>query len=40
MVEVVGGQDELEKSIEFVMWAAILDFLIADQTPEIRNVNI
>jgi hypothetical protein len=37
MVSVVGGQDELEKSIEFVMWAAMLEFLIADQTPEIRN---
>ena len=39
MVESVGGQDELEKSIEFVMWAAMLEFLIADQTPEIRNTN-
>lgn len=39
MVSVVGGQDELEKSIEFVMWAAMLEFLIADQTPEIRNVD-
>ena len=39
MVAVVGGQDELEKSIEFVMWAAMLEFLIADQTPEVRNVN-
>ena len=39
MVSVVGGQDELEKSIEFVMWAAMLEFLISDQTPEIRNTN-
>ena len=39
MVESVGGQDELEKSIEFVMWAAMLEFLIADQTPGIRNTN-
>jgi len=38
MVSEVGGQEELEKSIEFVMWAAMLEFLIADQTPEIRNV--
>jgi len=40
MVEVVGGQEELEKSIEFVMWAAMLEFIIADQTPEIRNVDV
>jgi len=40
MVEMVGGQDELEGSIEFVMWAAMLEFMIADQTPEIRNVNV
>ncbi len=39
MVESVGGQGELEKSIEFVMWAAMLEFLIADQTPGIRNTN-
>ena len=38
MVEVVGGVDELQKSIQFVMWAAMLEFIIADQTPEIRNV--
>jgi hypothetical protein len=40
MVTEVGGQEELEKSIEFVMWAAMLEFLIADQTPEIRNVGV
>jgi hypothetical protein len=40
MVSEVGGQEELEKSIEFVMWAAMLEFLLADQTPEVRNVNI
>lgn len=40
MVSEVGGQEELEKSIEFVMWAAMLEFIIADQTPEIRNLNI
>ena len=39
MVSEVGGQEELEKSIEFVMWAAMLEFIIADQTPEIRNLN-
>ncbi|DAC16197.1 MAG TPA: hypothetical protein HA276_06300, partial [Candidatus Poseidoniaceae archaeon] len=38
MMDVVGGQDKLEESIEFVMWAAMLEFLFADQTPEIRNV--
>ena len=31
--------DELKKSMEFVMWAAMLEFMIADQTPEIRNVD-
>ena len=39
MVAEVGGQEELEKSIEFVMWAAMLEFIIADQSPEIRNLN-
>ncbi len=39
MVAVVGGQENLEKSIEFVMWAAFLEFVFADQTPEIRNLN-
>ena len=39
MISEVGGQEELEKSIEFVMWAAMLEFMIADQTPEVRNVN-
>ena len=38
MVEMTGGQAELEKAIEFVMWAAMLEFLIADQTPEVRNI--
>jgi hypothetical protein len=39
MVAVVGGQENLEESIEFVLWAAMLEFLYADQTPEVRNVN-
>jgi hypothetical protein len=39
MVAEVGGQQELEESMEFVMWAAMLEFIIADQTPEIRNLN-
>lgn len=38
MISSVGGQEELEKSIQFVMWAAMLEFMIADQTPEIRNL--
>ena len=38
MVEMVGGQEQLEGSIEFVMWAAMLEFLFADQTPEVRNI--
>ena len=38
MVAEVGGQQELEKSMEFVMWTAMLEFLLADQTPEVRNV--
>ena len=37
MVAEVGGQEELEKSMEFVMWAAMLEFIIADKTDEIRN---
>ncbi|MDC0341386.1 M28 family metallopeptidase [Candidatus Poseidoniaceae archaeon] len=40
MVAEVGGQQELEQSMEFVMWAAMLEFLLADQTPEIRNVDL
>lgn len=40
MVAEVGGQQELEQSMEFVMWAAMLEFLLADQTPEVRNVNL
>ena len=39
MVEVVGGQEELENSLEFVMWAALLEFILADATPEVRNIN-
>ena len=39
MVAEVGGQQKLEESMEFVMWAAMLEFIIADQTPEIRNLN-
>ena len=38
MITEVGGEDELKKSIEFVMWAAMLEFIIADQTPEVRNL--
>ena len=38
MIEMVGGVEELEKSMEFVMWAAMLEFMIADQTPEVRNI--
>lgn len=38
MADVVGGVDELQKSIQFVMWAAMLEFMIADQTPGITNV--
>jgi len=38
MISSVGGQAELEKSIQFVMWAAMLEFIVADQTPEIRNL--
>ncbi len=40
MVAEVGGQQELEQSMEFVMWAALLEFVLADQTREIRNVNL
>ena len=40
MIAEVGGQEELEKSIQFVMWAALIEFMIADQTPEVRNVNV
>jgi len=38
MVAVVGGQENLENSMEFVMWAAFIELLIADGTPEVRNV--
>jgi len=34
----VGGEEELKKSIQFVMWAAMLEFIIADQTPDVRNI--
>ena len=39
MASVVGGQEELEKSMEFVLWAAFLEFVIADQNPNVRNLN-
>ena len=39
MVSVVGGQEELENSMEFVLWAAFLEFVIADQNPNVRNLN-
>ncbi len=38
MITSVGGEAELQKSIQFVMWAAMLEFMIADQTPEVRNL--
>ena len=38
LISEVGGEEELKKSIQFVMWAALLEFMIADQTPEIRNI--
>jgi len=38
MISVVGGEEELKKSIQFVMWAAMLEFIIADQTPDVRNI--
>ena len=38
MITSVGGEAELEKSIQFVMWAAMLEFMFADQTPEVRNL--
>ena len=34
MVSEVGGQENLEESIQFVMWAAFLEFILADQDPE------
>ena len=40
MVAVVGGRENLEESIEFVLWAAFLEFMLADQTPEIRNISL
>jgi len=40
MVSVVGGQTELEASIEFVMWAAMLEFIVADQSPNVRNMDM
>ena len=37
MVSEVGGQENLEESIQFVMWAAFLEFILADQDPGVRN---
>jgi hypothetical protein len=34
-----GGEEELQGAIEFVMWAAMLEFIIADQTDAVRNVD-
>lgn len=39
MVEMTGGEEELQGAIEFVMWAAMLEFIIADQTDAVRNVD-
>ena len=38
MVSEVGGQENLEESIQFVMWAAFLEFILADQDPGVRNL--
>ena len=40
MIAEVGGPDELKKSIQYVLWAAFLEFILADQTPEVRNVDV
>ena len=40
MIEEVGGPEELKKSIQYVLWAAFLEFILADQTPEVRNVDV
>ena len=40
MIAEVGGPEELKNSIQFVLWAAFLEFVLADQTPEVRNVNV
>jgi hypothetical protein len=37
MVTEAGGQEELERSMEFVMWAAMLEFILADQNENVRN---
>ena len=39
MEQSVGGAEELQKSIDFVLWAALLEFLISDATPDVRNVD-
>jgi hypothetical protein len=39
MVDMTGGEEELQGAIEFVMWAAMLEFIIADQTDAVRNVD-
>ena len=39
MVDMVGGVEEIQKSMEFVMWAALLEFLLADQNPDVRNID-
>ena len=38
MVSEVGGQENLEESIQFVMWAAFLEFILADKDPGVRNL--
>ena len=40
MIEEVGGPEELKKSIQYVLWAAFLEFILADQTSEVRNVDV
>ena len=40
MIAEVGGPDELKQSIQFVLWAAFLEFILADQTPEVGNVGV
>ena len=37
MVSEVGGQENLEESIQFVMWAAFQEFILADQ-DKVRNL--
>lgn len=38
MVDSVGGVEELEKSIDFVLWAALLEFLLSQAHEGVRNV--